>query len=74
MLNSKRNGQKECPLQWQKIQPIVQDLLRNGNIYKRDWFQMVAGERTICLWDNTDGAEALYNALRVEFFNFAIHF
>ena len=28
---------------------------------------MAAGQSIICLWDDTDGAGALYNALRVEF-------
>ena len=73
MLNSVRShelehckNQKQFPLQWQQIQPIVQDLL------KLDWNKFATVQAKICVCDDRDseGADALRNALQAEILQF----
>ena len=58
--------QKQFPLQWQQLQPIVQDILRNRQVTKLDWCKITPAQAKICLYDGTEGAEALYSALQEE--------
>ena len=56
-------------LQWPQIQPIVQDILRRRTIKgitKEDHYKIFTVQSQIYSWDGTEGAKALFDALREE--------